>query len=224
MPVSGISATTCGNIPARYTAGVPTVGENLRRYREALRPKMNQTRLGEILGVGQSLVSKWESDLLLPSTEVLPLLASTLGVMIDSIFDGVDRASVLPRHADSVDSPQLDRKHLRRVVTKAQTPDGLSDEPVAGEGTHGIETRAPTTDSLVIDLDARIQKLDELHALFAQQLRTLTAVSKAVTKRAAAFVNAPDPQRSAVASTLQSASPRVPRRRDHGTGRKSTRR
>jgi transcriptional regulator with XRE-family HTH domain len=217
IPVSGISPTSCGNIPARYTADVATVGENLRRYRKALRPKVNQEQLGEILGVGQSLVSKWESDLLLPSTEVLPLLAGTLGVMIDSIFDGVDRASVLPRHADSVDSHQLNKKRLRQVVMKAQTPN-------VGEGPHGTDTRAATTDPIVGHLDARIRQLEELHDRFAQQLGTLAAVSKAVTKRAAAFVNAPDPQRSAVASTIQPASPRVPRRRDHGTGRKSSRR
>lgn len=48
---------------------------------------ITQAALGEILGVSDKVISKWENGESLPSTELLPSLADCLGLSLDELFD-----------------------------------------------------------------------------------------------------------------------------------------
>lgn len=55
---------------------------------QALREEkgLTQTALGNEMGVAQNAVSNWESEVALPRTRQLPLLAKVLGCTISDLF------------------------------------------------------------------------------------------------------------------------------------------
>ena len=61
------------------------ISKKLYNYRK--QNGITQTELGERLGVSAKVVSKWETEESLPSTDVLPVIADCLGVSIDELFD-----------------------------------------------------------------------------------------------------------------------------------------
>lgn len=64
------------------------------RIRELRRQaNMDQAELGEKMGVLQSAVSNWETEVALPKARQLPKLAQVFGVTIDELFEPMDGAS-----------------------------------------------------------------------------------------------------------------------------------
>ena len=61
------------------------IAEKIFNYRKE--HGITQAALGEMLGVSDKVVSKWETGESLPSTELLPVVADCLGVSIDELFD-----------------------------------------------------------------------------------------------------------------------------------------
>lgn len=47
---------------------------------------LSQGKLAEALGVGQSVLSMWEAETVLPRTRDLPRLAAVLGCSIDDLY------------------------------------------------------------------------------------------------------------------------------------------
>ncbi len=47
---------------------------------------ISQVQLGAAVGVGQNVVSQWETEVALPRTRQLPALACVLGCSIDELF------------------------------------------------------------------------------------------------------------------------------------------
>lgn len=63
------------------------INDNIRALR--LKNRLSQEKLGEMLGVSGQAVSKWEQGITSPDISLLPLLAESFGVTIDSLFAGV---------------------------------------------------------------------------------------------------------------------------------------
>lgn len=61
-----------------------SLGENLKRIREAKQPRMSQTKLADLAGVSQQLVSQIERGVN-TTTKDLPQLAKALGVPISDL-------------------------------------------------------------------------------------------------------------------------------------------
>lgn len=60
------------------------IANNIRRLR--LERQMTQAQLANELGVKYQTVSKWETETSVPDTDMLPMIADTLGVTIDELF------------------------------------------------------------------------------------------------------------------------------------------
>ncbi len=60
------------------------IGEQIAFYRK--KKHLTQEQLGEALGVTNRTVSKWEAGVSSPGIDLIPSLASALGVSLDSLF------------------------------------------------------------------------------------------------------------------------------------------
>lgn len=61
-----------------------TIGANIAKLRR--QKEMTQEELASIIGVSAQSVSKWENSTTMPDITLLPILADTFGVTIDSLF------------------------------------------------------------------------------------------------------------------------------------------
>ncbi len=61
-----------------------TISENIAKYRKA--KGLTQEQLGEILGVSNQAVSKWESAVSMPDIMLLPRLADALGITLEELY------------------------------------------------------------------------------------------------------------------------------------------
>ncbi len=60
------------------------IGAQIAAYRK--QKDLTQEQLGEMLGVSNRTVSKWESDTSLPGVDMIPNIAEALGVTLDALF------------------------------------------------------------------------------------------------------------------------------------------
>ncbi len=63
-----------------------SIGKNIAAFRKA--KGLTQTELGEILGVSNQAVSKWEAEMTMPDVMLLPEIAKTLDVTIEELYNG----------------------------------------------------------------------------------------------------------------------------------------
>lgn len=63
----------------------------IKELREAA--GMTQAQLAVAMGMMQSAVANWESEVSLPRSRQLPLLAKTLGVKINDLFEHEEEVS-----------------------------------------------------------------------------------------------------------------------------------
>ena len=61
------------------------IGQQIAKYRKEKR--LTQEQLGEAVGVTSRTVSKWETGLSLPDVDLIPSIASALGITLDELFD-----------------------------------------------------------------------------------------------------------------------------------------
>jgi transcriptional regulator with XRE-family HTH domain len=61
-----------------------TLGENIKRFRKLA--GLTQVQLAKKVGTQQYSLAKYEKDVVAPSKDLLPKLASTLGVSLDILF------------------------------------------------------------------------------------------------------------------------------------------
>src|SRR4051812_23583749 len=86
IPVTPSPRSVYIDIPGGYPLRV-SLGKNIRRLRRAA--ELTQDQLGDILGVGQPAVSKWERDEAQPSASDLPRLAIAIRSRTDAILQGL---------------------------------------------------------------------------------------------------------------------------------------
>ena len=60
------------------------IGAQIAAYRK--QKDLTQEQLGEMLGVSNRTVSKWESETSLPGVDMIPNIAEALGVTLDALF------------------------------------------------------------------------------------------------------------------------------------------
>ena len=65
-----------------------SIGKNIAHLRKER--GLTQAQLGELLGVSNQAISKWESDVNLPDVMLLPQIAKVFGVAIDRLFEEVE--------------------------------------------------------------------------------------------------------------------------------------
>ena len=61
-----------------------SIGSQIALYRKSL--KMTQEELGELVGVSNQAVSKWESEISMPDIMLLPRIASVLEITLNDLF------------------------------------------------------------------------------------------------------------------------------------------
>ena len=61
-----------------------SIGENIAKYRKA--KSLTQEQLGELLGVTNQAVSKWESGVSMPDVMLLPKISNALGITLDALY------------------------------------------------------------------------------------------------------------------------------------------
>lgn len=94
---------------------------SLKRLRK--NKQLSQEQLAQIMGVSVQAVSKWECSLSYPDIELLPLLAQTLGVSVDTLLCGKSSGSesMVGQMADSLLNLP-DDGCIRIVQFKGATP------------------------------------------------------------------------------------------------------
>ena len=114
-----------------------SIGKNIALLRKA--KGLTQAELGDLLGVSNQAVSKWESEMTMPDVMLLPTIADTFQCSMDDLFLYVPKAkreklNVLPGDsvpddmrkyvADQIQS-QLDHKGSANMFLEIMT-DNLS--------------------------------------------------------------------------------------------------
>lgn len=61
-----------------------SIAENIAKYRKAM--GFTQEQLGEMLGVTNQAVSKWESAVSMPDVMLLPKIADALGITLEELY------------------------------------------------------------------------------------------------------------------------------------------
>ncbi len=64
------------------------IGKNIAYFRR--KRGFTQSGLGEMLGVSNQAVSKWESEMTMPDVMLLPEIAKALGVTLTDLYDSPD--------------------------------------------------------------------------------------------------------------------------------------
>lgn len=67
------------------------MNRNIKRLRKSM--GITQVKLAEMVGVGSSTVTQWETGARRPTVDMIPRLAKALGCSIDELFAGVERSA-----------------------------------------------------------------------------------------------------------------------------------
>ena len=70
-----------------------SLGKNIAAFRK--KQGMTQARLGELLGVSNQAISKWELEVNLPDVMLLPQIAKVFGVTIDRLFEEIETEEIV---------------------------------------------------------------------------------------------------------------------------------
>ena len=89
-----------------------SIGENIAKYRKV--KGLTQEQLGELLGVTNQAVSKWESAVSMPDIMLLPRISNALGITLEALY-GIQKTEVKVK-AD--DFPKAANDHLIEFMVK----------------------------------------------------------------------------------------------------------
>ena len=93
-----------------------TIGKNIARLRK--QKGWTQTELGNILGVSNQAVSKWESEMSMPDIMILPALADAFGCCIDELFSREVKTELRYAHHDEFPWPDDNTIRIFRTLGK----------------------------------------------------------------------------------------------------------
>jgi len=85
------------------------IGQNIARIRKKL--KITQEELGERVGVSNQAVSKWENGNTSPDISLLPMIASTLNVTLQELFESDNDKIIKKITADDYPAFAFDELH-----------------------------------------------------------------------------------------------------------------
>ena len=124
-----------------------TIGKTIAQLRRA--KGLTQAELGEMLGVSNQAVSKWESEMTMPDVMLLPAIADVFGCSIDALFsrEGEDC------RCDDADLPWGEDGVIRAMVFSGRKLLQAHESP-EGDIRFRIEGNAPEifcTSSIVVE-------------------------------------------------------------------------
>ncbi len=100
-----------------------SIGKNIAKFRKA--KNLTQAELGELLGVTNQAVSKWEMDINMPDVMLLPELVKVLGVTFNQLYG-------IPDENERIDLPWENDGVIRGVVFEGRklltANDGVTDK------------------------------------------------------------------------------------------------
>lgn len=89
-----------------------SIGENIAKYRKT--KGLTQEQLGELLGVTNQAVSKWESGVSMPDVMLLPKIANVLGITLEALY-GMQPTE---KRIKADDFPKAANDHLIEFMVK----------------------------------------------------------------------------------------------------------
>ncbi len=89
-----------------------SIGENIAKYRKT--KGLTQEQLGELLGVTNQAVSKWESGVSMPDVMLLPKIAETLSITLEALY-GIQPTE---KRVKADDFPKAANDHLIEFMVK----------------------------------------------------------------------------------------------------------
>ena len=113
-----------------------SIGKNISRFRKEKR--MTQVDLGEILGVSNQTVSKWESEMSMPDVMLLPKIADVFECSIDELFCRVVEERTEVHYDVCTELPWSDDERIRCVVCRGRKILQITDDDVQ-EVFHNVE-------------------------------------------------------------------------------------
>ena len=93
-----------------------SIGKNIAAFRR--KKGWTQAQLGDIIGVSNQAVSKWESEMTMPDVMLLPDLADAFGCYIDELFSREVKTEIHYDHCAEL--PWNDDETIRGVVCKGK--------------------------------------------------------------------------------------------------------
>jgi transcriptional regulator with XRE-family HTH domain len=72
------------NFESNFRRNFMTIGENIARFRKE--KGLTQAKLGEMVGVSNQAVSKWESGTTIPDVMLLPEISKALGITLTDLY------------------------------------------------------------------------------------------------------------------------------------------
>lgn len=91
-----------------------SIGKNITMFRKA--KGLTQAELGELLGVSNQAVSKWESEMTMPDIMLLPEIAKVLGVTLDDLYGEHKEYEIV----DKVNSDTVTDKRILLISVKKE--------------------------------------------------------------------------------------------------------
>ena len=91
-----------------------SIGKNIKMFRKA--KGLTQAELGELLGVSNQAVSKWEMETTMPDILLLPELAKVLGVTLDDLYGEHKEYEIV----DKVNSDTVTDKRILLISVKEE--------------------------------------------------------------------------------------------------------
>lgn len=107
------------------------IGKNIARFRKE--KGLTQAQLGEMLGVSNQSVSKWEVETSMPDVMLLPQISDVLECHIDELFSSTVKEARNEMHYDlCTELPWADDEKIRLVVCRGRkilqaSEDGVKD-------------------------------------------------------------------------------------------------
>ena len=80
-----------------------SIGKNIATFRKA--KSLTQTELGDMLGVSNQAVSKWESEMTMPDVMLLPEIAKVLDVSLEELYNGREERPPQENQPEQQDLP-----------------------------------------------------------------------------------------------------------------------
>ena len=103
-----------------------SIGKNIACFRKE--KGLTQAELGDLLGVSNQAVSKWESEMTMPDVMILPTLADVFGCYIDELFSREVKTDNRCDHYAEL--PWNDDEVIRGVICKGKKILQVTDYPV----------------------------------------------------------------------------------------------
>ncbi len=94
-----------------------SIGKNIALLRK--NKGLTQAELGDLLGVSNQAVSKWESEMTMPDVMLLPEIAKVLGVEINDLYGPLENHSVEEASEETKHDETEDRRILN-IVAQAE--------------------------------------------------------------------------------------------------------